>query len=698
MEAENDNLRAALRWCLDTRNAELGLRLAGALGFFWMARNHNMEGRDWLASILSLPHATKRTPMRARALNAAVLLNRFAGSTAARAFAEESLAIYRELGDKRGVIRSLDGLGFALFVQGCHSLARSYFQESLNIARESDDKQGIGIALNHLGDVAQSFGDYAAARPFFAESVQVLRETQDKSNYAISLFDLGGVELALGEYAEARAQFEQALRLGRELDIKLSIAWTLQYQGNVEWCQGNYQAARPFYEQAMVAYREMGQRWAVATGRFALANLAFIEGDYVTAVALYQELLEIARADNIRLGIPDGLFALANVARRQGDYGAAQRLYGESLEERLSFPDKPKIADLLEAFGAVATDLGEADRAVRLFAAAEAHRETIGIPVARHHILEGHVILPLADRAERDRNLVVVRRALGEARYAAAWAAGHAMSLEEAITFAKTEPTTRLESAEPELRIFALGPIRVYRGNRLLTPSDWTLAKAKELLFYLLSNDASTKEQIGLDLWQEASPAQLRGNLHIALHHLRRALGDRQWVVFENDRYSFNRALAPRYWFDVETFESNLSQARQVQAKSPGQSIRYLKEATQFYRGDFLDEMTVGDWYLVPREELRKKHLEALLTLGQLLFAEGSFGEAGDVYLRIIHHDAYLEAAHRELMRCYARQGELSQALRHYRMLVDLLRSELGAAPAPETTTLFERLRRGEPA
>ena len=84
------------------------------------------------------------------------------------------------------------------------------------------------------------------------------------------------------------------------------------------------------------------------------------------------------------------------------------------------------------------------------------------------------------------------------------------------------------------------------------------------------------------------------------------------------------------------------------------------------------------------------------MLLAQLLFRQGQYTQALEVYRQIIARDSYLEVAHRELMRCYARQGERGQALRHYESLVTLLREELGTKPAAETRALFERLQRGE--
>ena len=99
---------------------------------------------------------------------------------------------------------------------------------------------------------------------------------------------------------------------------------------------------------------------------------------------------------------------------------------------------------------------------------------------------------------------------------------------------------------------------------------------------------------------------------------------------------------------------------------------------------------------MVRQEELRRAYQDALLLLGELLFAQDRHAEAADVYRKAIAHDRYLEEAHRELMRCQAALGERGRAIRHYEGLVEMLYDELGAAPAPETSALHDRVRAGE--
>src|SRR5205823_6582674 len=119
LEAEHDNLRAALRWSRTQGKGEVGLRLGEALVGFWDLRGYLEEGREHLAGLLALPGAEGRTAARARALQGAGWLASHQGDYAAgRPLLEESLTIFRELGLKQGVAASLGRLGSMARDQG----------------------------------------------------------------------------------------------------------------------------------------------------------------------------------------------------------------------------------------------------------------------------------------------------------------------------------------------------------------------------------------------------------------------------------------------------------------------------------------------------------------------------------------------------------------------------------------------------
>jgi predicted ATPase/DNA-binding XRE family transcriptional regulator len=138
LERDLDNLRAALAWSLDRREGALTQRLAAALVYFWSGRDRNQEGQSWLRRALILD--TADVPARAKALfGAGYLPYEVNEYTKAKPLLEQSLALYRQLGDKRGMAQSLKCLGFACVHQGDVAHGRKLIEESLALARELDD-------------------------------------------------------------------------------------------------------------------------------------------------------------------------------------------------------------------------------------------------------------------------------------------------------------------------------------------------------------------------------------------------------------------------------------------------------------------------------------------------------------------------------------------------------------------------------
>jgi DNA-binding SARP family transcriptional activator len=244
--------------------------------------------------------------------------------------------------------------------------------------------------------------------------------------------------------------------------------------------------------------------------------------------------------------------------------------------------------------------------------------------------------------------------------------------------------------------VLALGCARVYRDGHEIPFSCWKYARTREMFYFLLSHPPCTKEQIGRALWPDASPAQLHDDFRVALFYLRHALGRPDWICFENERYNFNRALP--CWYDVAVFEKRIAEGRRcVAERQPESAMGPLRAAIELYHGEFLEGWNAGEWCLRQREELEREYLDALLVLGRLYGERGRYEGAMELYRKAIAVDEYLEAAHRELMRCYARMGEYGEAARHYQQFNSLVHSELGVPLSPETQALYAELMKGRP-
>jgi predicted ATPase/class 3 adenylate cyclase len=333
LETEHDNLRAALTWSFATGgDATSGLRLAGAVWWFWYVRGYFGEGRGWLARLLAAAPSGQAAATRAKALNGAGRLARQQSDyPAAQALLDESLAIQRKLGDRRGIALSLNNLGLMAWDQGDYPSARSLYQESLAIRRKLDDRGGIAVSLNNLGGVAFDEGDYVTARALHEESLAIRREVGYRPGIASSLGNLGNVAYAQGDYVLSRALFEESLAISRDVGDRQGIGFSLGSLGNVAAAQGDNASARAFFRQSLAIRRELGDRWGIA------------------------ELLE---------GLSYVAFALAEPERAARIDGAAERLR-EEIGSPLPLNERPRYDRHVAATRAALGDAVALDRAWR---------------------------------------------------------------------------------------------------------------------------------------------------------------------------------------------------------------------------------------------------------------------------------------------------------------------------------------------
>ena len=245
LEAEHDNFRAALSWAAEARKMETELRLAGALWWFWLRNAHMSEGRCWLEGALKRVEPSAHTAARAKALcGAGWLAFSQVDHAAAQPQLEESAALYREAGDRRGLAHTLSFLSVLLTHRGESSSARRYADESVRLFREiEEDRWGLAIALNNRGIVAEAQAEYAQAIPFFEESADILRRLEDRWALSLPLRHLGTVALRQGDHIRAERLYKESLEQCRQLGEKWLISLCLEELAGVACLQGQHTRA-----------------------------------------------------------------------------------------------------------------------------------------------------------------------------------------------------------------------------------------------------------------------------------------------------------------------------------------------------------------------------------------------------------------------------------------------------------------------
>jgi tetratricopeptide (TPR) repeat protein len=242
LELDTDNLRATLAWARERPEAELGLRMAGVLGWVWFTRGYLREGRAWLEGLLALgtegqevgpsrtPSRAVAAPLRARGLQAAGWLAIWQGDYGpARAHLEAALALGRKAGDRRTVARALNSLGVLATRQGDLTAAAARFSELLARTEGSGTSFGTLTASVLLGGVAYRQGHLKRAARLWEQALARARAVDDPSLTALASAGLGQVALREGDLARALALGREALALHWQLGDQVNSVLALEY-------------------------------------------------------------------------------------------------------------------------------------------------------------------------------------------------------------------------------------------------------------------------------------------------------------------------------------------------------------------------------------------------------------------------------------------------------------------------------------
>ncbi len=297
-------------------------------------------------------------------------------------------AEHPELGSSAARARCLDAAGALAHDQGDYAAAAARHEESLSLWRRMEGspeaREGLATALNNLANACFDQGDLERAAGAYGEALALYRALEDLPGAAAVLSNLGALAEERGDAAGATGYLAESLKLNRALGSRYGAAIALENLGNVERRRGQADRAAACHEEALILRRELGHTHGIA---MSLNNLGH---------------LLLAR----------------------GDVAAAGERLRESLSLFIAVKEPRGLAECLAGLASVAAAGSEPERAARLYGAAAAHRER-------------HQLVSLASEvADEEEGLAAVRAALGEGNFAAAWEAGRAMTLDQALACA----------------------------------------------------------------------------------------------------------------------------------------------------------------------------------------------------------------------------------------------------------------------
>jgi predicted ATPase/DNA-binding winged helix-turn-helix (wHTH) protein len=285
-ELEIDNFRSALDWLVQNNQIEWALRLSMALFRFWDMREHFVEGRTRLESLLVL---AKDAYVKERG-RICTFLGALATSQgdyeAADAFLKLSLALYSELDEHWGIAASFNALAVATRDRGNFDEAERYFEKSLAYWRRLGDRLSTARCLHNLANAAKMRGDFERAITALAEATSIFEEVGDASGAAWSVNQSGDLELEQGRIEAAQNLYQNALTSFRRVGDRWGCARSLADLGSTYCRRGEFAAAHAAYREALELFTELGHRRGIARTLEGAACLAATRGEAARALAL----------------------------------------------------------------------------------------------------------------------------------------------------------------------------------------------------------------------------------------------------------------------------------------------------------------------------------------------------------------------------------------------------------------------------
>ena len=343
-------------------------------------------------------------------------------------FYRQALEHAEQAGEVHRAATCRRAMGWLRRKQGQYGEAADLLRRARAGFEQLDDRSALSQVATELGELSRTTGDYSEAKRWYDNALRLAASVSTSEQRlmaeAQALKGAGTLAAQQGDNTAARALYEDSLSIRRELNDRPGVGALLSNLGVLAYYGGDYAAARALDEESLALFHEIGDRWSAATLLNNLGDIARDEGDFPRARRLLGESLVIRRRLGDLGGIAFSLNSLGDVLLDEGDLVAALPVLIESLSINRTLGDRAAMAYLLDDIAGLVAALGRAEDALRLAGAAEAAREMIGSQVA-------------AGEQERfDRLLAPARQALSEPLGRAAFEAGRALTLEQAVDLA----------------------------------------------------------------------------------------------------------------------------------------------------------------------------------------------------------------------------------------------------------------------
>ncbi|HXH20431.1 MAG TPA: tetratricopeptide repeat protein [Dehalococcoidia bacterium] len=543
----------------------------------------------------------------------------------------KALALAEKLGDVRTASIAADDLAVAFGNLGQIDQAQMYLERARQGWASLGNDYRLVLTLNNLGMMYSLQGEYEESSHLLAEAIERSRATGNARIEAIATLSLADVKRDTGHYDQAIDLYNDGLDKARRLGEAYFVDYAVDALGMTYMLMGDLQKAESLIRHAAAEVGERGGVYENGLLSLSLGILSHLRGEFPESAARLQYALRVFRAAGAAREEARALFHLAHV-------------YLATNSRRRALAALQDVVRLVREIGYSAFLAADARRCPALTAFASSKRLGDGL---------------FARLREEQGRRVALDLGLGP--------------------------------SYPPVEARGFGETSVEIDGRLITDSEWSSVKSKEMFFFFLAaRQPASRDECCAALWPEFDRARATSNFHSTLYRLRSATYF-DVITNANGRYRLNPA-AP-FSFDVREFERYVQDGDSLPVDDP-ERLRCFERAAEIYTGPFARDF-YSEWADELRQRLEDEYLRVAAILAGAAFADRAYDRCIELCDRILAIDDSSEEARCLKIESYIELGDRASAVRHFESYRRFLAAEASMSPSRRLAEISRRLSAG---
>lgn len=559
----------------------------------------------------------------------------------------------------------------------------------------SEDTAELAFAYNTKG-ITYLFGEKISdSLKYFESSLKYYEILNDSIGQAKVLHNLGFAYSMLGSFEHSKSTYESSIKHAESAG-KYPYIMTYNNIAIIYNYSGNFNEARSFAEKALNLSQKLGYKRDMSYAYWTLGMISSNLEEYIKAEDYFNQCLSIGLELGDRQVQAYALSGLSELARLQGKLNKAYDLIDEAIRRRDLPLDNQGVIELLMQKSAITVELGE-------FKTAKEDLENNLLPKVeklKYKYYLNHIYFYLSIVYEKENKTKSDNYAQKS----------YELIKENSYYFFLTQQkyipdylSKKLDNKSLEINVtrptkikfYCFGEFKTVIDDKVISNKEWSGFKTKMALAYLLHNPKGvTKEQLANLLYPDTDIT--RTAINVILSRIRKAIEsdsdkkeESKYINFNEGKYFFN--FGTSYWLDTEEFNYLIKEISET--KNEDKKLELLVQAVELYKGDFLDEFSSELWCQIEKQVYRRKIDSVFEQLFNILYKKGNYEDIVKFSEKEITIEFCNEKAFQRKIKALIAMNQNDEALKHYKIMKNVLKSQLGIEPSQESYLLYQKIR-----